>query len=214
MTAAPGTIVVRGSGQQPRFALSFDDGPGPCTSELIAVLGRSGLKATFFLVGSQVERHPELAARLRDAGHELGLHSMAHRDHAQIPPAEAVEDVVAGADAIGRLIGVDVELFRAPYGHFVPATLAEAERRGWSCVMWSAWGEDWRDDRTAEKIAAQIVADLRPGAIVPLHDSRREQQVECARMLRALELVLDEAGRRGLSPVTVGELLESPAGPS
>ena len=89
MTAAPGTIVVRGSGQQPRFALSFDDGPGPCTAELIAVLGRSGLKATFFLVGSQVERHPELAARLRYAGHELGLHSMAHLDHARIPLNES-----------------------------------------------------------------------------------------------------------------------------
>jgi peptidoglycan/xylan/chitin deacetylase (PgdA/CDA1 family) len=202
-----GTIVVHGPSERPRFALTFDDGPGPCTAELLELLDQAGAKATFFLVARQVENDPALARRVRDAGHEIGLHSMAHLDHERLEREQAVADVVDGAALIERELDVELRLFRAPYGHFVPGTLAEAERRRWRCVSWSAWGEDWLAGESADSIAARVLVDLGPGAIVLLHDSRREKAVDCARMLTALESILDDAERRGLEPVTVSELL-------
>jgi peptidoglycan-N-acetylglucosamine deacetylase len=206
--AADGGIVVHGPSEPARFALSFDDGPSPCSEQLLELLKGAGVKATFFMVGSELRREPEIGARVRDAGHEIGVHSMRHLDHAQVDREAAVADVVDGAAEIEQTLGVPVRLFRAPYGHFVPGTLAEAERQGWTCVQWSAWGEDWNANETPESIAARVIADLRPGAIVLLHDGRREKHVECERMLGAVEDVLAEGRLRGLEAVTVGELLQ------
>jgi peptidoglycan-N-acetylglucosamine deacetylase len=204
---AGGAIVAHGPSEPARFSLSFDDGPSPCTERLLDVLAGAGVKATFFMVGSQLRREPGIGAQVRDAGHEIGVHSMQHLDHAEVGREEAVADIADGAAAIEQALGVTPRLYRAPYGHFVPGTLAEAERRGWTCVHWSAWGEDWREDETRESIAARAIVDLRPGAIVLLHDGRREQAIECERVLGAVEDVLAEARRRELEPVTVGELL-------
>jgi peptidoglycan/xylan/chitin deacetylase (PgdA/CDA1 family) len=201
----PGTIVFRGPADRPRIALTFDDGPSDCTNEVLDLLARHGVKATFFMVGSQVELHPEIARKVRDGGHEVGLHSMHHLDHAGVELDAALADVRDGAEAIGEF-----RLFRAPYGHFVPVTLAESERRGWTPVHWSAWGEDWREGEDTQTIADRVIADLAPGAIVLLHDGRREKRMDCERMLGALELVLAEARRRGLEAVTVSELLRPP----
>ncbi len=205
--AAPGAIVFHGPTEAPRFALSFDDGPSPCTGELLDLLAARAVKATFFMVGSQLRREPQIGERVRDEGHEVALHSMAHLDHAEVGAQAASADLLDGAQEIEGALGVRLGLFRAPFGHFVPATLALAEQRGWTSVHWSAWGEDWREGEGASSIAERVIADLRPGAIVLLHDGRREKPIECERMLGALELVLEEAGRRGLTPVTVGELL-------
>ena len=207
MTAPAGRIVTHGPSDSGKIALTFDDGPSHCTEQLLELLEQQGLRATFFMVGSQLELLPEVARRVRDAGHEVGVHSMRHLDHAEIEREQAVADVVEGADAIERQLGVPVRLFRAPYGHFVPGTLTEAKRRGWTCVHWSAWGVDWQAGESAQSIADRVIADLAPGAIVLLHDGRREKEVDCQRMLEALGLVLAEAKRRGLEPVTVGELL-------
>jgi peptidoglycan-N-acetylglucosamine deacetylase len=212
--AAPGAIVVHGPRERPRFALSFDDGPSGCTEALLEALERRATRATFFMVGSQVELDPGRARAVLAAGHEVGSHSMEHLDHQHAPRSEAVADMVDGAVAIERALGVEPRLYRAPYGHFAPGTLAEAERRGWTCVSWSAEGVDWRAGETAHALFERIAPDLAPGAIVLLHDGRREQAVDCERMIEALGMVLDEATRRGLEPVTVGELLGLSAGPA
>jgi peptidoglycan/xylan/chitin deacetylase (PgdA/CDA1 family) len=202
-----GAIVFRGPRHLPRFALTFDDGPGGGTNRTLELLAAAGAKATFFLVGSEAERHSELANAVRDAGHELGSHSMRHLDHAETERAEALADMVEGAAAIERVLGVKPRLYRAPYGHFVPVTLAHAEEQGWTCVFWSSSGEDWREEETGSSIAERVLEDLLPGAIVLLHDSRRAKPTNCAPMLEALATVLEEAGHRGIAPVTVSELL-------
>lgn len=209
--AGAGAIVVHGPRTSPRFALTFDDGPGGGTRAVLEQLERKSAKATFFVVGSQVERHPALAEAIRDAGHELGSHSMAHLDHAEVGRHEALADMLDGAAAIQRVLGVEPGLYRAPYGRFVPVTLAEAERRGWTCLLWSASGDDWRAGESGESIAERVLADLRPGAIVLLHDARHGEPVSCEPMLAALEVVLEEAGRRALEAVTVSELLAEPS---
>jgi peptidoglycan/xylan/chitin deacetylase (PgdA/CDA1 family) len=132
---------------------------------------------------------------------------MNHFEHQHAERETAVSDMLEGAAAIERVLGFEPRLYRAPYGHFAPGTLAEAERRGWPCVLWSAEGSDWREGETAAAIAGRILPDLAPGAIVLLHDSRRAHPTDCRPMLGALEALLAEAARRGLAPVSAGELL-------
>jgi peptidoglycan/xylan/chitin deacetylase (PgdA/CDA1 family) len=100
-------------------------------------------------------------------------------------------------------------LYRAPYGHFVPATLDEAARRGWACVGWTVLGGDWKEGETGRSVADRVLAALVPGAIAVLHDGRRERPADHRPMLGAVEIVLGELSRRGLEPVTVSELLGS-----
>jgi peptidoglycan/xylan/chitin deacetylase (PgdA/CDA1 family) len=200
-------IVHCGDGTRPEVALTYDDGPGGSTSAVLDLLDRHGAQATFFMVGSEVQRDPDLARTVVAAGHEVGSHSMHHLDHESVPGAAAVADMVEGARAIEQVLGFEPRLYRAPYGHFVPATVAEAEGRGWTCVHWSALGEDWEEGATSRSVADRIVPDLVAGAIVLLHDSRRAKPMNPEPVEGGTALVLEELQRRDLQAVGVREML-------
>jgi peptidoglycan-N-acetylglucosamine deacetylase len=200
-------VVHRGSGARPEVALTYDDGPGRSTAAIMELLQRHRARATFFMVGSEVQRDPELARAVLDAGHEVGSHSMHHLDHEQVEAGEAVADMLDGAAAIANVLGFEPALYRAPYGHFTRATLAEAGRRGWTCVHWSALGEDWEETATARTVADRVLPDLAPGAIVLLHDSRHAKPMNPEPVTGGTALLLDELGRRGLHAVPVARIL-------
>jgi peptidoglycan/xylan/chitin deacetylase (PgdA/CDA1 family) len=200
-------VLDRGSPESGAVCLTYDDGPGRDTPELLDLLAEHRAHATFFMVGTEVERFPEVARRVVAEGHAVGSHTLSHLDHDAIDPAEAVADMVAGAEAIGRVLGFAPTYYRAPYGYFIEATVAEATRRGWTCVHWSALGYDWEAEATPRSIADRVLSDLRPGAIVLLHDSRRQKAMEPDPMIGATAILLEELGRRGLKPATVGEML-------
>ena len=200
-------VIHRGDGARPQVALTYDDGPGTSTRTVLDLLAAHRAKATFFMVGSEVERDPELARSVLEAGHEVGSHSMHHLDHHAVSPAEAVADMVAGAEAIARVMGFEPCLYRAPYGYFTPDTVAEAGRRGWTCVHWSALGEDWMPEATARSVTDRVIAGLEPGAIVLLHDSRRAKPMNPEPVVGGTALILEEFRRRDLQPVGVREML-------
>jgi peptidoglycan/xylan/chitin deacetylase (PgdA/CDA1 family) len=206
---APGVAgaVAHGARDGVAVSLTFDDGPGRSTEEILRLLDRHGARATFFMVGSQAERFPHIARRVVSAGHEVGSHSFAHLDHHSVSAAEAVSDMVAGAEAIAGVLGFEPRLYRAPYGHFVPETAAEAERRGWRCIFWSALGYDWEEEATPRSVSDRVLADLDPGAIVLLHDSRRAKPMDPEPVTGATAILLEEIERRGLRAVPVGEIL-------
>lgn len=200
-------MLHRGHGDRPEVALTYDDGPGESTRPILDLLAANGARATFFMVGREAERDPGLARDVVAAGHEAGSHSMRHLDHDHEGPDDSVTDMVAGADAVSRAVGFEPTLYRAPYGYFVPATVAEADRRGWTCVAWSAEGRDWEADATAELVTDRIRPLLVPGAIVLLHDSRREKAMNPEPVIGATALLLVELERRGLRAVGVREML-------
>jgi len=199
--------VVTAGTNQTAVALTFDDGPGTSTELILDLLARHGARATFFMVGSQAERFPDVAREVASGGHEVGSHTYAHLDHHEVEPSMAVSDMLDGAAAVAAAIGSAPRLYRAPYGHFVPATVAEAERRGWACVSWSALGRDWEQDATPESVAEHVLADLEPGGIVLLHDSRRALPMRPEPVTGGTALLLDEMECRGLRSVPVSEIL-------
>jgi peptidoglycan/xylan/chitin deacetylase (PgdA/CDA1 family) len=200
-------VVARGAAGGTAIALTYDDGPGRSTEEILRVLDEHDAHATFFMVGSQVERFPHVARWVVSAGHEVGSHTFSHRDHFEIAPHEAVADMVAGAVAIAGVLGFEPSLYRAPYGHFLPETVEEAQRRGWTCVFWSALGRDWLEDATPRSVADHVLADLEPGGIALLHDSRRAKPMDPEPVTGATAILLEEIERLGLRAVPVGEIL-------
>jgi peptidoglycan-N-acetylglucosamine deacetylase len=153
-------------------ALTFDDGPHPQgTPAVLELLAREGARATFFLVGEQVLRNPSLAAEIAAAGHAIALHGHRHRNLLRIGPAAARADLDRGADTIASVTGAAIALHRPPYGIYSWPALAHVRDRGWSPLLWSRWGHDWRANRGPGRIAAEVTRDLRAGDVLLLHDA-------------------------------------------
>jgi peptidoglycan-N-acetylglucosamine deacetylase len=153
-------------------ALSFDDGPHEQgTPRVLDILAEHEATATFFLVGEQVERHPDLARAIVDAGHEVGLHGYVHRLVLRRRLATLGADLERGAEIIASAAHAAPRLYRPPYGVFSAGCLALVRERGWQPMLWSAWGRDWERRATAARIAARVNEKLRAGDVVLLHDS-------------------------------------------
>ncbi len=154
------------------IALTFDDGPHPeGTPAIVEELARADATATFFLIGEQVERFPELAADIVAAGHEVALHGYRHRLLLRRTTAALARDLERGAVVIEAATGVAPRWYRPPYGVFSLGALDVVHRRGWRPILWSRWGADWRRRATAHSIARRAAARLEPGDVVLLHDA-------------------------------------------
>lgn len=192
-------------GGEPVVAITFDDGPHPQgTPAVLEALASAGATATFFLVGEQVRRWPQLAARIAAEGHAVALHGDRHRLTLRVPPNALARDLDRGHATIAEATGVAPALYRAPYGIFSPAALTLARRRGWRPLMWSRWGHDWRRLRTPAQIVAEVTEGLTAGDILLLHDADHYSARDSwRRTAAALPLVLAEIERRGLRSIAL-----------
>ncbi len=168
---------LAGIGQSGNVALTFDDGPDPDgTPAVLDALNRLGWTATFFMLGEQVARYPEVATAVVTAGHEAAVHGFNHRNHLARGPVDVHRDVARAASVITATTGVRPIWFRPPYGVLTLGSLIAARRTGLRPVLWTAWGRDW-EARSPDQIAGTIGRQLRPGGTVLLHDSDCAAQV-------------------------------------
>jgi len=204
---------MRARTAQPLVALTFDDGPDPrWTPELLEILYRHGAAATFFMLGSQAESHPRTVEAVAAAGHAIGSHTFDHPSLPLISPAELDRqlrrtEAVLG-DRLARVRGR--RLFRAPYLHLTLARQLQLVARGYDHIACSLMAEDWLDHPGTE-MAARLVAGIRPGEIVGLHDrletALEERFRDRTELLRAVDRTLSELSGR-FRFVTVPQLLE------
>jgi peptidoglycan/xylan/chitin deacetylase (PgdA/CDA1 family) len=188
------------------IALTFDDGPHPeGTVAVLDELARAGVRATFYLVGEQVARHPSLAAEIVAAGHEIGVHGYRHRLLLRRSPGELRDDFDRAALTIAEASGRDSISYRPPYGVFSLAGLVLARRR-WQPLLWSCWGRDWPARATPASISALATRDLAAGDVVLLHDSDAYSSAGSWRKTaRALPSVIEAALATGEPLVTVSQ---------
>jgi peptidoglycan/xylan/chitin deacetylase (PgdA/CDA1 family) len=164
-------------------ALTFDDGPDPDgTPAVLDALDAADVCATFFLVGEQVEAHPDLAREIVSRGHEVQAHCYDHQPHRLLD--DPVEDLRRTIELITDTTGVAPTLQRPPYGRFSPASHDACLKAALQPIYWSAWGEDW-EDIGPDRIADFVTRDLSDGAVILLHDSARYAHRPSARATAA-----------------------------
>src|SRR5437763_3746795 len=152
-------------------ALTFDDGPHPeGTPAVLEILRERGAVATFFLVGEDVERHPGVAAEIAAAGHAIAVHGHPHRNLMRVGPRALADDLDRAATAIAGATGRPARLYRPPYGIFTPPALRLVRARGWTPLLWSRWGADWRRRTTPQAIDARATARVEAGEVILIHD--------------------------------------------
>ncbi|MBX3102421.1 MAG: polysaccharide deacetylase family protein [Bacteroidetes bacterium] len=181
------------SRQEPVVYLTFDDGPSPgITPWVLEELGKYGAKATFFVVGSQVARHPVLARQILQEGHSLGNHTYNHRNGWKTPPADYMREIERTRRVLARETGTSPTLFRPPYGKF--NLLAKwAIQRKYQIVMWDVLARDFDPLFSAQACVANVINNTRPGSIIVMHDSAK-----CALKLREmLPLLLQHFSDKG-----------------
>ena len=183
-------------------ALSFDDGPSLHTLEVLAVLRRYEVRATFFVLGREVHGREDILRQVVAEGHELGNHTMTHalliRDHSRVRA-----EVAEANELIRSVAGVAPRLFRPPFGEFDAYSTGVLKELGLKPVLWDVDPKDWAPV-TPEELTERVVADVGPGSIVLLHDGpagERDATVE------ALPGVIEALRERGHNGVTISDLL-------
>jgi peptidoglycan-N-acetylglucosamine deacetylase len=182
------------------FALTFDDGPGPWTKRLLAALRRSHAPATFFLVGDRVPLWHSAALAVAAAG-AVGNHTWTHPQLTSLTPRRIRRELLWTKQELRTRLEVDTRLFRPPYERSDARVDAVVHSLGLLDVRWNVDSGDSRPGARPGPVTREILHDLKPGAIVLMHDSHPWT----ARVARA---VLTAARHRRLRPVTVPRLLE------
>jgi peptidoglycan/xylan/chitin deacetylase (PgdA/CDA1 family) len=184
-------------------AITFDDGPHPeGTPGVLQILADADIKASFFLIGEQVERRPALAAEIASQGHLVALHGYRHRPQPAMSQKAVQLDLERGVGAIEDATHAAVAWHRPPYGLYSPAGLAAARAGNLRPLLWSRWGKDWRKFTTPERIARLATANLADGDVILLHDADfYSSRGSHERTVAALALIVRELKRQKIGTV-------------
>jgi peptidoglycan/xylan/chitin deacetylase (PgdA/CDA1 family) len=189
-----------------QVALTFDDGPHATnTPRLLDLLKERNVKATFFMVGTNVEAYPEIVKRIVSEGHEVASHSLTHPNLGKMAEGSVTEQLERTHRAIKAACGVDVVSFRPPYGSFTVTQRAwAASRFGYRTILWDVDPLDWKV-RDSAKVEAEILRGTTPGSIVLMHDIHKTT-------VDAVPAVIKGLSEKGLEFVTVSALISMDQG--
>jgi peptidoglycan/xylan/chitin deacetylase (PgdA/CDA1 family) len=210
----PGDFVTHGPTTAKVVALSFDDGPGPFTPQVLDILKENGIHATFFMLGEQVRFFTPYAKRVRDEGHEIGNHTYSHDNFYTYKASDPVTKLKAQIELSRQVIhdatGVTTTLCRMPYGYNKPWARRLLGKEGFTIVNWT-FGCDWIKETlmykgikmTPEGKRLAYIKAIHPGAIFLMHDGgiKRESTIY------ALKGLVAELKKQGYQIVPVGELI-------
>ncbi|HEY5757977.1 MAG TPA: polysaccharide deacetylase family protein [Steroidobacter sp.] len=182
-----------------RVYLTFDDGPDPeWTPRVLDALEQAKVKATFFAVGQQAQRLPDLVRRVHDAGHAVGNHTFSHRHPWFMSQQSARAQVRDGANAISDVLGVAPRFYRPPHGRKRACMSDEAQRCGEQIVLWDVSAVDWGPLGVVDSIEKRLNA-VKGGDIVLMHDGQNKHN-RPDQLLQILPLFLRKLADRGLHP--------------
>jgi peptidoglycan/xylan/chitin deacetylase (PgdA/CDA1 family) len=195
--------VTSGGSRGNELALTFDDGPGPYTRQLVATLDRLHVHATFFAIGDQEQYFsPGTIAEIK-SGDVVGDHTETHPMMATLSPHEQYEELFDQMAQIEVIGGRRPRLFRPPYGSFDATTFKELRHLHLLMILWSVDTSDYTLPGV-NAIVHTVLAGAKPGAIILMHDGGGNREETIA----ALPAIVRGLRKRGLHPVTVPQLLE------
>jgi peptidoglycan/xylan/chitin deacetylase (PgdA/CDA1 family) len=203
-----GNFYSDGPKEKKAIALTFDDGPGPYTGRVLAILKSHNIKATFFMEGDEVEFRQKIVKDVQADGHEIGSHLYSHPNFYAYEKkhADFREKMIQEADRTEKLIGKATgdrpHLLRMPNGFAKRWARDIAKEKGYVMINWT-FGCDWTKG-SGRQFAESYVKHIGPGAIFLMHDGGKDR----SRTLEALTAVIVEAEKQGYRMVTVSELLD------
>lgn len=193
-------VTWAGGPQRPVVAITFDDGPHPVfTPQVLEILEEHGVPATFFVVGRNAKRHPDLIRAMHSRGHCIGNHTYSHVRLTGVGNGSLKDEIDKTREIIFQEIGIHTKLFRPPFGALDSKSLSELASRRLEVILWSVDSRDWSTHRISE-IRANVERGSHWGAIILMHDVH-PQTVE------ALPRIIEFLKEKGYGFATVPQLL-------
>ena len=183
----PLPIYCVDKGEEKVCAISFDAAWGnDDTEQLIKILDEYKIKTTFFVVGSWVDKYPESVKALHDAGHEIMNHSNSHPHMTKISEEKMIEEIEECDKKIEAITGMEVTLFRPPYGDYNAKVIDVMNKQKHYTVQWSVDSLDWKD-LTSQEIYKRVTDNIHPGAIVLFHNAAKNTPAALPDILKTLK---------------------------
>ncbi len=187
------------------ISLTFDDGPGPKnTAQVLEILKKNHIKATFFMVGEMVQTYPKIAKQVADDGHVIGNHTW-HHWYRNMDAKTVASEIDRTADIIYKTTGIKTNLFRPPGGFLHNGLVDYAKNKNYAVMMWSSQSGD--ADRQSPQASGQVknvLKGAKPGSIVLMHDGGGNR----SRTVQALPQIIASLKSQGYRFVTIPELLQ------
>lgn len=195
----------RKTNSEMKIALTFDDGPHPKgTPPILAVLDKYGIPATFFVIGENAERYPDLLVRIKEGGHEIGNHTYNHINVGRATQKQIIDQILKTENLIYSIAKYRPRLFRPPEGSYNAKLRAIADELDYFLILWAVDTRDWTG-LDAGKIVTKTLSTVKSGDMILMHDYVKGG----GHTAEALEALIPELIRQGYRFVTVSELIAS-----
>jgi polysaccharide deacetylase family sporulation protein PdaB len=186
--------------EEKKVAISFDCAWGvEYTERILDICKTNGVRCTFFAVEFWVEKYPQFAQKIVDAGHELGTHSRTHSYMSKLTKAQIQDELKTSVQAIEKATGQKTCSFRAPYGDYDDLLIDTAKEQGLYTIQWDVDSLDWKN-LSATEIALRVINGTKNGSIILCHNNGLHTA-------DALPMIFSTLKNRGFSFVPIGELI-------
>ena len=205
-TLAANTAVCRSvPNDAKKIAITFDDGPHTqYTEDILDILDKNGVKATFFMVGSQAIAHPELVSMVAKKGHEIGNHTYSHNFISRESDSKIKDELTRTSEIIRNITGTAPVVFRPPGGCYSDRSISTVISLGYTPVTWSKDSNDWRM-KPVDTIVSEMTKNIKSGDIMLFHDFNKKGSPTP----EAISKIIPILKKQGFEFVTVSELLKA-----
>jgi peptidoglycan/xylan/chitin deacetylase (PgdA/CDA1 family) len=204
-----GDVFARGSILTPYIALTFDDGPSEYTQNILDTLSKYNVRATFFLIGKNVEKYPQIARRIVLEGHSIGNHTYSHPLLAPVEPVSKIKkELEMASNVIESTCGIKPVFFRPPHGWRSPWMMNIARKEGYTVITWTISPDDWLPIN-AKTISHRVLSKVAGGSIILLHDGLETKISNRIQTVESLSEIIQELKSKGYEFVTIDELIEN-----
>lgn len=205
----PHLIVRRGNAQLPELALTFDDGPDhKYTPQILDTLKKYKIKATFFVVGTQIQKNPAVFQRIIREGHEIGNHSYQHLKVSELSTAAIRFQLQKNNEIIRRSGGPkETNIFRPPYSAIDPASITTIGKQRYQIVLWTIDSLDWRALKKPQ-VEKNILPAIENGSIILQHCAADSKKEDLSGSVNCLPDIIRTAHQKGFRFVTISQLLK------